>query len=150
MNLENAMGISASGLDAQRLRMNVIASNLANANFSRTSEGGPYRRRDVIFAAAPHAVPYQGGFGNLLRINSGPQVQSVQVVGLIEDQRPFKTVYDPQHPDANDQGYVSLPNVNILEEMVNLISATRSYEANVTALSATKSMIQKALEIGRA
>jgi flagellar basal-body rod protein FlgC len=145
MNLANAMATSASGLDAQRLRMDVIASNLANVHSTRTPQGGPYRRRDVVFATAP----YPGSFNDLLRISLGPQLQSVQVIGVVEDPRALKTVYDPQHPDADEQGYVTFPNVTVLEEMVNLISATRSYEANVTALAATKNMALKALEIGR-
>ena len=145
MSIEAAMAISASGLDAQRLRLNVISSNLANVNSTRSPQGGPYRRQDVLFAA----VPVQQNFAGMLQNQMDSSMKMVQVLGTVEDPRPLKTVYDPSHPDANPDGFVNLPNINAFEEMVNLISATRSYEANITALSATKSMAAKALEIGR-
>ena len=143
MDLGKIFEISGSGLDAQRIRMNVIASNLANAQSTSTPEGGPYRRKDVVFTAS--ATPFGEMFQDTL--NAGDQ--GVEVSEIIEDQRPFKTVFDPQHPDADSEGYVQFPNVNLLEEMVNMMSASRSYEANVTALNTTKSMVAKALEIGR-
>jgi len=143
MDLGKIYAVSAAGLEAQRIRMNVIAGNLANAQSTRTPEGGPYRRRDVIFSATPPS------FGDTFRSAMEREVSGVEVTGIIEDQRPFKEVFDPQHPDADPNGYVRLPNVNLLEEMVNMMSASRSYEANVTALNATKSMAAKALEIGR-
>ena len=145
MSIEEAMAISASGLDAQRLRLNVISSNLANVSSTRSPQGGPYRRQDVLFAA----VPVQKNFAGMFQDHIGSSIKMVQVLGTIEDPRPLKTVYDPAHPDANLDGFVHLPNINVFEEMVNLIAATRSYEANITALTATKSMAAKALEIGR-
>ncbi|MFQ5455228.1 MAG: flagellar basal body rod protein FlgC [Nitrospirota bacterium] len=141
MDIERALSISASALNSQRIRMNVIASNLANINSTRTEEGGPYRRRDVVFAAVTNNVAFQ----DILE----KQINNVEVVKIVEDQRPFKMVYNPQHPDANEEGYVALPNINLIEEMTNMISASRSYEANVTAINVTKSMTKKALEIGR-
>ena len=144
MNFLDALHISSSGLSAQRVRMNVISSNLANANTTRTLQGGPYKRKDVIFAAR------QGSpFENMLKSHNISTLSEVRVVGIITDPRPPQLKYDPQHPDANKQGYVTMPNVNIVEEMVNMISATRSYEASVAAINATKSMALKALEIGR-
>ena len=148
MDYEVALAISASALSAQRIRMNVIASNLANATTTRTPEGGPYRRRDVLF----EAVPVGESFSGILRAasrDSRASLQGVAVQGVVEDPRPFQRVYQPGHPDADAEGYVLLPNVNPLEEMVNLIAATRAYEANVTAINATKAMALKALEIGR-
>ncbi len=136
MDIEKILTISASGLEAQRLRMNIIAGNLANAQSTHSPEGGPYRRKDVVFS-------------EILDSMSGKGSGEVEVSGVIEDQRPFQLVYDPQHPDANAEGYVQLPNVNLLEEMVNMMSASRSYEANVTAINSAKSMAHKALEIGR-
>ena len=136
MDIEKILNISASGLEAQRFRMNIIAGNLANAQSTHTPEGGPYRRKDVVFSEVLDEMTAKG---------SG----KVEVSEIIEDQRPFQSVYDPQHPDANAEGYVQLPNVNLLEEMVNMMSASRSYEANVTAINSAKTMAQKALEIGR-
>jgi flagellar basal-body rod protein FlgC len=143
MDFGRVFEISASGLEAQRIRMNAIASNLANAQSTRSDEGGPYRRKDVIFESKP------AGFGDVFQTSLDSGTAGVSVSGVIEDQRPFKVVFDPQHPDANEKGYVELPNVNLLEEMVNMMSASRSYEANVTALNTTKTMVNKALEIGR-
>lgn len=145
MNFLDALHISSSGLSAQRVRMNVISSNLANANTTRTIKGGPYKRKDVVFAAQQGSGPFQ----NMLKPQNDSTLSEVRVVGIITDPRPPQLKYDPQHPDANKQGYVAMPNVNIVEEMVNMISATRSYEASVAAINATKSMALKALEIGR-
>ena len=145
MNFLDALHISSSGLSAQRVRMNVISSNLANANTTRTIKGGPYKRKDVVFAAQQGSGPFQ----NILKPQNDSTLSEVRVVGIITDPRPPQLKYDPQHPDANKQGYVAMPNVNIVEEMVNMISATRSYEASVAAINATKSMALKALEIGR-
>lgn len=136
MDIDKILNISASALEAQRIRMNIIAGNLANAQSTHTPEGGPYRRKDVVFSEVLNEVTGKG---------SG----EVKVSEIIEDQRPFQVVYDPQHPDANPEGYVQLPNVNLLEEMVNMMSASRSYEANVTAINSAKSMVQRAMEIGR-
>lgn len=145
MNLLDALHTSSSALSAQRVRMNVISSNLANANTTRTPEGGPYRRKEVVMAA----YPAQQSFEDILKAKLTDRVSEVKVVGIVNDTRPFVSKYDPQHPDANEEGYVLMPNVNIVREMVNMMSATRNYEANVTAINATKSMALKALEIGR-
>lgn len=144
MNISQAFAIPASGLDAQRERLNIISSNLANVNSTQTPEGGPYRRRDVVFSA----TPLEGSFENLLKQGSNT-LKQVKVSQIVYDQRPFKEVFEPSHPDANAEGYVLYPNVNAMEEMVNMISALRSYEANVTMLDSVKSMALKALEIGR-
>jgi len=133
MDLFTAMDISASGMTAQRTRMNVISSNIANAHTTRTDEGGPYRRRDVIFRENP--------FAN--------QLSAVTVEGIVNDPTPGKKVYDPSSPDADDQGYVTNPNVNLMEEMVNMIGATQAFEANTTAVKTQKDMALKALQIGR-
>ncbi|MDY6880733.1 MAG: flagellar basal body rod protein FlgC [Desulfatiglans sp.] len=145
MNFLDALHISSSGLTAQRLRMNVIASNLANIHTTRTAAGGPYKRKDVVFAADSDHRNFQ----SVLRSKMGERMTGVRVVGVVNDNRKPQLKYEPQHPDANEKGYVAMPNVNLVEEMVNMISATRSYEASVTAINATKSMAMKALEIGR-
>ena len=126
----SSIDVSGSGLSAQRRRLDLIAENLANAETTRTPEGGPYRRQSPVFATDL----MQGG---------------VVVSDVVADPRPPRTVYQPGHPDADAAGYVRMPNVEVVEEMVDMISATRSYEANVTALNAAKSMTRKALEIGR-
>jgi len=136
MNVMSVFRISASALEAQRRRMNVIASNLANVHSTKSEEGGPYRRQEVLFAAAP--------------VSEGePEYQGVRVIGVVRDERPFRTVYDPGHPDADKDGYVALPNVNVLEEMVDMMTAYRAYEASVSAFNLAKSMFLKALELGR-
>jgi len=145
MNFLDALRIGSSGLSAQRLRMNVIASNLANIQTTRTPQGGPYQRKDVVFAAGNDF----SSFGSILESRMKPALPEVKVVGILNDPRPFKMKYDRYHPDANEQGYVAMPNVNLIEEMINMISASRSYEAGVTAINATKNMALKALEIGR-
>lgn len=145
MDLFGSLNISASGLTAQRVRMNVISSNLANAHTTRTPEGGPYKRRDVVFATTPVPSSFEEAFRNALDTT----VAEVRVVDIVTDRRPPKTIHSPNHPDADASGYVALPNVNIVEEMVNMLSAARSYEANVTAIQATKGMALKALEIAR-
>ena len=145
MNFINALHISASGLTSQRLRMNVVSSNLANSHTTRTPEGGPYKRKDIVFSAKPLETSFQ----KMIKSQINEKLSEVKVVGVIEDQRPPVIKYDPQHPDADEKGYVSLPNINLVEEMVNMMSATRSYEANVTAINATKRMALKALEIGK-
>jgi len=145
MDLYDALHTSASGLAAQRLRMNLISANLANVNTTRTPEGGPYRRKEVVFTAAPKA----SSFHEVLKARQAQAPFEVQAAKIIEDRRPPVVKYDPHHPDADEQGYVALPHVNVMEEMVNMISATRSYEANVTAVRAAKDMALKALEIGK-
>lgn len=152
MTIFHSMNNSASALTAQRLRMDVISSNMANAESTRgklvNGEWQPYRRKSVILE------PKEGQFSSFLnkamnRSNANGAGNGVKVTKIVEDQTPFKLVYNPEHPDANDEGYVELPNVDPLREMVDLISATRSYEANVTVLNASKSMMMKALEIGK-
>ncbi|MEK6706375.1 MAG: flagellar basal body rod protein FlgC [Bdellovibrionota bacterium] len=145
MDFFSSMRVSASGLDAQTKRMNTISSNIANAESTRTSEGGPYKRKDPIMAAQTD----RESFGEILQNELDEKIQGVQVVDVAEDERPPRMVYNPSHQDANAEGYVAMPNVNTVEEMANMISAQRSYEANVTAMNAAKAMAQKALEIGR-
>ncbi|MCC7441676.1 MAG: flagellar basal body rod protein FlgC [Bdellovibrionales bacterium] len=145
MDFFSSMRVSASGLEAQMKRMNTISSNIANAETTRTAEGGPYQRQDPVFAA----VTDRESFGEILSNELDENVQGVQVQQIQKDERPPRMVYNPSHPDANADGYVAMPNVNTVEEMANMISAQRSYEANVTAMGAAKSMAQKALEIGR-
>ncbi len=146
MGFLDILKTSAAGLSAQRLRMKLIASNMANANTTRTAEGGPYRRKDPVFAA----VPREDNFKKILNgQTAGSDLTEVKVIAIRQDTRPPILKYDPGHPDANPQGYVAMPNINVIEEMVNMISATRSYEANVTAVRATKEMAMDALDIGR-
>jgi len=135
LDIFSTMNISASGMTAQRMRLDVIADNIANAETTRTEEGGPYRRKNVVF---------QEVLDKAMGIKGGVHVQSI-----VEDQRPFKMVYDPSHPDANEEGYVQMPNVNVLREMIDLINAQRSYEANVSSINATKAFASAALGIGR-
>jgi flagellar basal-body rod protein FlgC len=137
----SALEISASGLTAQRVRMNTIASNLANARTTRTDAGTPYKRVDPLFEAV--ALEQTGGVG------FGRGASLVQVTRLVEDSRPGTMVYEPGHPDANAQGYVEYPNVNAVEEMVNMITASRAYEAGVTSVAAIKQMARSAIEIGK-
>jgi flagellar basal-body rod protein FlgC len=145
MGLFDAISISASGLTAERLRMDVISNNIANANTTRTEEGGPYRRQMVIFQAREGET---SSFYDLLQKKVQPGT-GVRAVKIVKDPSPLRLIYDPSHPDADQQGMVNLPNVNIVAEMVDLIAATRAYEANVTALNSTKTMANRALEIGR-
>lgn len=138
--------IGSSGMAAQRLRMNTISSNIANINTLKTPEGGPYRRKDVVFEAIPDGKT----FGDVVGVND-PQkdFNRVQVTDVIHDKRGPLMKFEPSHPDANEDGYVAYPNINLMEEMTNMIQATRSYEANVQAVQATKDMALSALEIGR-
>ena len=138
MNFFGMMDITASGLAAQRLRMETVASNLANANSTRTAEGGPYRRRDVVFKAV-QPVTFRDALDASLR--------EVSVSGVVQDQSPPRQRYEPGHPDADAQGFVGYPNVDPVVEMVNLLGAARSYEANITVMEATKNMMLRALDI---
>ncbi len=142
MGFFNSLDISASGLTAQRLRLDTISNNIANANTTRTEEGGPFQRERVVFQERNTT----GSFSNYL---DQQKPAGVKVVAIEKDTAPFKALYDPTHPDADPSGYVMLPNVNIVTEMVDMISATRSYEANVTAINSAKSMMSKALEISK-
>lgn len=144
MDFLTAMQVGASGLSAQRLRMDTIASNLANIDTTRTPEGGPYKRKDVLFAALP-----LNPFSRTLNDALADQVRQVVVTQVVEDSSPPILIYNPNHPDANDEGYVAMPNINLMEEMVNLINATRSFEANIQSINAAKSMALRAIELGR-
>ena len=154
LNLFTAMDTSASGLKAQRYRMNVIAENLANTHTTQTAKGGPYRRKEVLFATRDAVPVFQDSVNKALARYAALSnvfwgyAKGVHVTGVIEDQSPFREVYDPGHPNADEKGIVRLPNVNPVVEMVNMMSATRSYEANITALNSAKRMAEKALEIG--
>ncbi|NUM59405.1 MAG: flagellar basal body rod protein FlgC [Bdellovibrionaceae bacterium] len=142
----SGMRISSSGMSAQRARLNTISSNIANVNTTQTPEGGPYRRKDVVF----EAMPDSRNFGEILT-SSNPKssLQRVQVSDVISDTKAPLLKYEPDHPDANADGYVAYPNINMMEEMTNMIQATRAYEANVSAMQASKDMALSALEIGR-
>ncbi len=142
----DGINISTSGLTAQRLRMDVIADNIANVNTTRTSNGEPYRRKVPVFKAA-NSKSFAGIYRNKLMETKGGK--GVEIAQIEEDDSPFKKVFRPNHPDANEDGYLSLPNVNVTTEMVDMIEASRSNEANVTALQTAKNMAMKALEIGR-
>jgi flagellar basal-body rod protein FlgC len=145
MSLFHLLSVSASGLEAQRRRAEVLTENLANAETTRTSQGGPYRRKDVIFQSAEAEQPFQSVF----RSEIGGGVQGVRVAEVVEDQRPPEMRYLPGHPDADPQGYVAFPNINPAEDMVDLLSATRGYQSNIAAMSAVKDMIQRTLDLMR-
>ena len=150
MGMFDALNVSATGLTAERLRMDVTAENLANAQTTRGADGQPYRRKEVVLAEVQ-----SGGFGSQLAkaigagSASGSQPGGVEVAGISQDQTPGKLVYDPGHPDADAEGYVRMPNVDSVAEMVDLISASRAYEANVTAMNAAKQMFSKTLDLLR-
>ena len=133
MKFLKSLDISSSGLTAQRFRMDIISNNIANVNTTKTQEGHPFRRQMAVFQ----------------NISSNVSPRGVKVVGVARDQRPLKRIFDPSHPDADGEGYVYLPNIDIMTEMVDMISATRSYEANITAANSIKGMAIKALELGR-
>jgi flagellar basal-body rod protein FlgC len=136
MDSFSVFSVSASALEAQRHRMNVIASNMANVHSTRTEEGGPYRRKDVLFTS--------------MTVESNPyNLEGVKVVDVVSDNSPFITIYDPSHPDANKEGFVSMPNINPIEEMVNMMMAFRAYEASVSSFNTSKLMVMKTLELGR-
>jgi flagellar basal-body rod protein FlgC len=145
MDFSTSLRISSSGLAAQRLRMNTISSNIANINTTRTPEGGPYRRKDVVF----EAMPDFRNFGEMVTVNPDEKLQRVQVTDVTVDRRAPLMKYEPNNPEANADGYVAYPNINLMEEMANMIQATRSYEANVSAIQASKDMAMSALELGR-
>lgn len=144
MSIFNSMQISTSGLTLERLKMDTISTNIANVNTTRTEEGGPYRRKDVIFEES--LINERNKLtGRVQKRSSG-----VKVTEILEDEENFKSIYDPSHPDADQDGYVLSPNVNMVDEMINLISTQRTYEANVTALNTSKAILKKALEISKA
>lgn len=145
----SSLDISGSALTASRLRMDVISENIANASTTRTDAGGPYRRKMVVYRSEDSA---QDSFGSILNSEMDASSQApggVKVEGIVEDQTPFNTVYDPSNPDANEQGYVQMPNVDVTKETLDMMSVTRAYSANINALNAVKSMAGKALEIGK-
>ena len=147
MGLFDAINAAGSGLTAERLRMDVTAENLANANTTRTANGGAYRRKVVVLEQQGAG----GAFGNQLaaEMRRGQKPSGVQVAGIAEDTTPNKRIYEPGHPDADAQGYVERPNVDSVTEMVDLISASRTYEANVTAMQTAKVLFNKTLELLR-
>ncbi len=144
MSLMTAIEVSASGLSAQRRRLEVLVGNLVNANTTRPAGAEPFRRKDVVFSAAEPAATFESAFDAALGA-----VRGVEVSGVVEDRGEPVKRYEPGHPHADQDGYVLYPNINVMEEMVNILSATRSYEANVQATSAAKEMALKTLEIAR-
>jgi flagellar basal-body rod protein FlgC len=145
MDIFTTFNVAASGLKAQTTRLNTISANLANAETTSTPEGGPYKKKSVVFQS--DSQPFKQHFANSLQAQS--QVQGVKVAKIIEDNNPPQRIYDPSHPDAKEDGYVEMPNISIMKEMVDMSSATRSYEANTTTIKSAKRMAMKALEIGR-
>ncbi|MBW2610017.1 MAG: flagellar basal body rod protein FlgC [Deltaproteobacteria bacterium] len=145
MDLIQCIDIAASGMKAQRTRLNVISMNLANANTTRTADGTPYRRKTSIFETTPIGVSFYDRFKDSL----ANQIHGVRVSEIVPVSGEFKKIFDPSHPDADKNGYVHLPNVNLVEEMVQMLNANRSYEANAAAIKTAKEMALKALEIGR-
>jgi len=145
MSLFNIFGIAGSGLAAQSQRLNVVASNLANADSTTSANGQPYRARQVVFETVPISNP-----GASPGVNTGRDAPGagVRVSGVVEDSSPLKRQYDPKHPMADAEGYVSSPNVNVVEEMVNMISASRSYQTNADMMNTAKTLLQKALALG--
>nr|WP_234407882.1 flagellar basal body rod protein FlgC [Massilibacillus massiliensis] len=142
-----AIDAAASGMTAERLRMDVISNNIANANTTRTEEGGAYRRRVVIFEPRNGETnSFSKTLSKEMQNEAGEGVRAVQIT---TDNTPGRTIYDPSHPDANAEGYVEMPNLNIVSEMVDMITASRAYEANVTSVNAAKSMAMKTLDIGK-
>jgi len=145
MDFFTAMEVSATGLNAERTRINVASSNLANANTTKTAAGGPYQRRNVILRSASP----QGGISGAQAGDAPAGVAGVEVRGIQADASPPRLEYDPNHPDANADGYVAYPNVNPVEEMVDMITASRAYQAGVTALESAVSLAERALSIGK-
>jgi len=144
MSFLDSMNISASALTATRLRMDVIAENMANSSTTRTAEGGPYRRKYVVFQERTNDRGFATFFNKAQKSPGG-----VRVVHIGKDMSEFKLDYDPSHPDADENGYVRMPNVEVVQEMTDMMSAYRAYEANITALNALKDMAVKTLEIGK-
>ena len=145
MDFMTAMKISSSGLTVQRKRIETISSNMANVDTTRTPEGGPYRRRELVITA----LPMQSEFGDQLDSEMADRLRKVTVTDIVEDQNEPRLQLDPDHPDANELGYVAYPNIDLMSEMVNLMSASRSYEANVTAVNAAKTLALRAIDLGR-
>lgn len=144
MDFDSAMKISSSGLSANRTWINVLSANLANINTTRTGDGKPYERKTVIYESTPVEADFAGQLNTAL----GEDIERVEVTDIVSDGRDFRQVYDPGHPDADEKGIVLMPNINPVEEMANLVNASRSYEANLAALQTAKQLALKALEIG--
>ena len=145
MDLMKCIDVAASGMSAQRTRMNIISMNLANANTTRTADGTPYRKKTSIF----ETVPIDNSFEAQFRDSMERELCGVRVSGIVPVPGDFKKIFDPSHPDADENGYVYLPNVNLVQEMVQMLNANRSYEANASAIKTAKEMALRALEIGR-
>ena len=145
MDFFSSMNVSSSGMASNRKRMNAISSNIANAQTTRTVEGGPYRRKEVVFGSEPA----RENFSDVLEGEMGANIQKVHATEVLSMNEAPILKYEPGHVDANDKGYVAYPNVNVMKEMADMISASRSYEANISALNTAKSMAMKSLEIGR-
>lgn len=145
MNFLSALNISGSGLTAQKMRMDIISQNIANADVTKTKSGGPYTRKMVVLRSMEGSTNFRSALDKASEVKA----MGVKVDKILEDTAPFVPVYDPTHPDADKKGYVMMPNVNTTQEMVDMLGASRAYEANVTAFNASKSMALKALEIGR-
>ncbi|MBM7555334.1 flagellar basal body rod protein FlgC [Halanaerobacter jeridensis] len=143
MSLFRGMDISASGLTAQRLRMDTISNNIANVNTTRTEDGGPYRKKMPVFASRLKAEMNNGLSSNNQNVGNGVEVSKIK-----ESSQPPKLVYKPNHPDADENGYVQMPNINVVSEMTDMMSASRAYEANVTAINTSKEIVKSALQIG--
>ncbi|AOO65838.1 flagellar basal body rod protein FlgC [Sulfurospirillum halorespirans] len=157
----SSFDISSYGLSAQRFRMDVISANIANANTTRTSEGGPYQRKDVVFKAVDfkktlnakiasdnNMLEYENPLDDpFLQEDANPAIMSVKVDKVVRDESEFRYKYEPSHPDANEEGYVAYPNINPVIEMSNLVEATRAYQANVSAFQSAKSIAQSAIDI---
>lgn len=144
-DLLKSLQISATGLSAERLRLEVIAGNVANANSTRTPDGGPFKRRMTKIEAIPFEQLYEGEMAKI----GDAQTRLPHIMNVIEDKTPGPLVYDPSHPDANPEGYLEMPNVNVTSELVDMMTASRAYEANLNVIDASKDMAMKALEIGR-
>lgn len=165
MGMFNAIDIAGSGMTAERLRLDVVSNNLANVNTTRTVNGTPYRRQIVVFEPRasfedilndsmqePSMIPdfkLPAKKSSQTEANIKQVGQGVRAAALVEDESPFRMLYEPGHPDANEQGYVQLPNVNVVAEMLDMLSASRAYEANIASISTAKTMAMKALEMGK-
>ncbi len=145
MDFLTSMKISSSGLSVQRKIMETVSSNLANIETTRTPDGGPYRRKELVVTG----LPLEEDFNAILKTELGENVLQSVITEIIEDQSEPRLVYNPNHPDASETGYVAMPNIDLMTEMVNLVTSTRGFEANVTAINAAKSMAQRAIELGR-
>lgn len=145
MDFMTALDIGASGLKAQRASLNVISMNLANARTTRTLDGTPYQRKSISLESTPVYSPFDQAMSDQMN----RELHGVKVTGIVQDKRPFRQVYEPGHPDANEQGYVTYPDINVVEEMTNMMTTMRGYEANVQTIQSVKSMFNKALTIGK-